>query len=499
MGEAIVTITGGQVRGVREGGVTRFLDIPYAAPPIGERRFALPQPHEPWAGVRDGCRYGATAPQRHRPFPVIDASPLIGSDDRGGVDYLTVNVWAPQVVGQGAGQDLPVMVFIHGGAFVLGSNQAAVQDGTGFARSGVVLVSINYRLGIEGFLPIPGAPPNLGLHDQIAALKWVQDNADKFGGDPANVTVFGESAGAMSIADLLSSPLAKGLFRRAIVQSGHGAMVHSAPVAQRLVKRLARRLKVAPTPAGFAGVETDRILDAIDAVHSPKARLDMREPDTGIDPAFGLSKFLPVWGDEVLPRKPIDGLRMGAGAEVDLLIGTNAEEMNLYFVPTGVRRKLAGWLARFILSKVMPRAGEVLKAYGSGAKGRHAGDCFTEALHDLVFRWPARQFAAAHAGRTHVYELEWRSPAVGGQLGACHGLELGFVFDTLASVSGPKGLAGEAPPQELADRVHRLWVDFARNGALPWPEYTVTDRQVYRLAAGAASAEPVMKADAFLS
>jgi para-nitrobenzyl esterase len=390
------------------------------------------------------------------------------------------------------------MVFIHGGAFVLGSNQAPVQDGSRFARSGVVYVSLNYRLGVEGFLPIPGAPTNLGLRDQIAGLKWVQQNARAFGGDPGNVTVFGESAGAMSIADLLSSPLPKGLFRRAIVQSGHGAMVHSIPVARRLVDKLAKLLGVSPDVAGFGKVTPDQAADVILKVHQPTTRLDMREPDTRIDPAFGLSKFLPVWGDDVLPVKPIDGLKAGAGAEVDLLIGSNAEEMNLYFVPTGVRKKIFGWLAVFGLSKTMPRARSALKAYGLYSHGRTSGDAFTEAMHDLVFRWPARQFAAAHTGRTHVYEMDWRSPACGGELGACHGVELAFVFDTLSTVTGTAGLAGETPPQELADRVHRIWVEFARDGTLPWPEYSPADPQVFDLNAGQARAEPPMKAAAFL-
>jgi para-nitrobenzyl esterase len=182
---------------------------------------------------------------------------------------------------------------------------------------------------------------------------------------------------------------------------------------------------------------------------------------------------------------------------VEVLIGTNAQEMNLYHVPTGVRGKIPGWLVKLLVGRSMPRAREALAAYGLGKPGVKAGHAMTDALSDFVFRWPARQFAAAHRGRTHLYELDWRSPACGGQLGAAHGMELPFVFDTLALTSGPRGLTGEAPPQALADHVHRLWVDYASSGALPWPEFGTT-RQVYQLEAGRTVSEPVMPAARFL-
>ena len=189
------------------------------------------------------------------------------------------------------------MVWIHGGAFTLGSKDAAVSDGAAFARSGVVCVAINYRMGIEGFLPIPGAPTNLGLRDQLSALAWVRDNIAAFGGDPANITVFGESAGAMAIADLITSPLAKGLFRRAIVQSGHGAMVRSLPVAAKLVRKVAKLLGVKPTLEGFRSATPEQAVAALETAQAPTTLLDLREAD-GRAPAFGLSKFLPVWGDD---------------------------------------------------------------------------------------------------------------------------------------------------------------------------------------------------------
>jgi para-nitrobenzyl esterase len=244
-----------------------------------------------------------------------------------------------------------------------------------------VCVAINYRVGIDGFLPIPGVPTNLGLRDMIAALRWVQDNIAAFGGDPANVTVFGESAGAMAIADLVTSPLANGLFRRAIIQSGHGAMVRDIPTAQRLVRKLARLLRIKPDVASFGSVDWERGWRAMEKVGKPLTRLDLRD-EHGYEPLFGLSRFCPVYGDDVLPEKPHEALKRGAGKHVELLIGTNAEEMNFYFVPTGVKKKLRGWLARWLLSRSHPAARETLRAYGFGQRGKRPGEAFTDAMTD---------------------------------------------------------------------------------------------------------------------
>jgi len=468
----IVASACGEVRGTRNAAAQVFLGVPYAAPPVGDLRFAAPRPHARWEGVRDAAAFGPVAPQPtpspedlERVLPGVDIAPLIGSGWIEGDDYLVANIWTPSTNGKA-----PVMVFIHGGAFTGGAGSAAVYDGTAFARRGVVLVTINYRLGIEGFLPIEGAPTNLGLRDQIAALQWVRANIAAFGGDPANVTVFGESAGAMSVANLLASPLAQGLFQRAIVQSGHGSMVRPISVAQRLTRRIAKILRIAPTADGFRSKSVAECLAAQAKVSLPTSRINLRDADKR-EPAFGLSRFLPVYGDDVLPEKPLDALANGSGADVELLIGSNTEEMNLYFVPSGVRRKIGRILSHLVVGAAEPKAGAILRAYGMGAKGKRPGDAFTEALTDLVFRLPARRFARAHQGRTHVYAFGWRSPIYENQLGACHAIELPFAFDTLATVSGSRGLAGETPPQALADTMNAIWCGFAKSGALPWPEY----------------------------
>lgn len=330
-----------------------------------------------------------------RDLPQIDAIPLMGpGDESGNGEYLRANIWAPE-----GAENASIMVWIHGGGFVVGSKDAPVSDGTAFTRSGVVYIAINYRLGTDGFLPVPGAPTNLGLRDMLFALEWVRDNATAFGGDPDNVTVFGESAGAMAIADLIASPLAKGLFRRAIVQSGHGTMVRDIGVAQRLVRKLAKLLKVTPDVAGFRSVDDAAAMDALEELAKPTA-VDLRDED-GFEPVYGINRFNPVYGDDVLPEKPIEALRRGAGDEIDLLIGTNTEEMNLFFVPSGVRDKIPGLLAWRMISRSQPRARQALKAYGLGRKGVRPGGAMARAMTDLVFRWPARQFAEAHGG-VHV-------------------------------------------------------------------------------------------------
>lgn len=484
----IIETRSGKLRGSSAHGVSVYLGIPYAAAPV---RFAVPAPREAWEGILDASERGAAAPHRVRDFPAVDVVPLIGpgSDGVDG-DYLKLNIWAPENA-----VDAPVMVWVHGGGFVVGSKDAPVSDGTEFAKSGVICVAINYRMGIDGFLPVPGVPTNLGLRDILFAMAWVQDNIAAFGGDPANVTVFGESAGGMAIADLVTSPLAKGLFKRAIVQSGHGAMVREIPIAQRLVRKLAKKLRVTPDAEGFRAVSHSAAQDAIEALAKPSA-IDLRD-GAGFEPVFGISRFVPVWGDDVLPVKPIDALRAGAGKDIQILIGSNAEEMNLYFVPTGVRRKIPGLLAWWFLGRSLPKARAALKAYGLGRKGVRPGEAMTRAMHDLVFRWPGRQFASAHKGPTWLYEMEWQSPACEGELGACHGIELPFVFKTLPCVSGPQGLAGENPPIELAERVHAIWVQFARDGSLPWPRWN-GDRLVYQLGAGETVHEPPMPASRFL-
>ena len=488
----IVKLNTGTIAGVTLQGVRVYLDVPYAAAPVGALRFQLPVPHAAWDGERDASSPGPTAPQFTRVFPVVDISPLVGNGWRKGDDFLTANIWAPDVSTVG----LPVMVFIHGGAFSVGSNSASVSDGSEFARSGVICITLNYRVGIEGFLVAPGVKPNLGIHDVLEGLRWIQRNAAAFGGDAGNVTVFGESSGAMLIGLLLASPLAKGLFRRAILQSGHASMLRPPDVAFRVTERLAEHLQISPDAAGFASKSIEECVSALEFIARPTTLVDLRGPD-GLDPTFGV-KICPSIDDGCVLASPLETLRYGAANDVDVLVGTNRDEMNLYFVPTGVRQAITGAMAVATLSASHAQAKEVLAAYGLTHDDPSAGEKFSEAIGDLMFRAPARKLALAHVGSTHMYEFDWRSPACSGELGACHGLELPFVFKTLPSCTGPTGLAGEDPPVQLAQSIHDLWIGFAKDGSLPWEEFNRQNRAVYQLAKGASIDEAPLRAESFL-
>ncbi|GAB2671670.1 carboxylesterase family protein [Saccharopolyspora gloriosae] len=466
MTDPLATTTSGRVRGRHRGGIARFDAVPYAAAPVGDLRFAAPRPAPAWDGVRDATNPGPIAPQAvGADLPDLDTAVLRGPDWDGGQDYLTVDVSTPDPGGGG----LPVLVFVHGGAFVSGTGSAPLYDGTSFARSGAVLVTVNYRLGAEGFAPI--GVTNAGLRDQLAALRWVRDNAAAFGGDPGNVTVFGQSSGAMSIADLLGSPLSAGLVDRAIVQSGHTGMTRVPAAGRRLTDALATALSIPATVDAFRGVAPERLLAAQTALSAPGQGPDLRD-EHGHDPSFGLSAFLPVHGDDVLPVPPGEAIAAGGASGVDLLVSTCRDEMSLYLAPTGAVDALTDEQAVATLAASHPDPAEALKPYGLGE--RPAGTVLTEALTDLVFRLPAREFAASHrdaGGRTHVAEFTWRSLRFDGRLGACHGLELPFVFHNLDVATGPRGLLGEAPDVELADVLHRAWVSFAATGDPGWPDH----------------------------
>src|SRR5438876_7691670 len=245
----------GVVRGRIVEGVVTFKGISYAAPPFGANRFQAPRPAEPWDGVREALSYGPTVPKPpyFPPFDVLLPEPALP-----GEDCLNLNIWTPDPGGAG----LPVMVWIHGGAFSNGSGAIPQYDGSRFARDGVVCVTINYRLGADGFLYLDDGIANLGLLDQVAALAWVQENIAAFGGDPNNVTIFGESSGGMSVATLMAMPRATGLFRRAIAQSGAGHHVISPATAQRIGQYLAEKLGVEPAREAIGTVPIKRLVQA---------------------------------------------------------------------------------------------------------------------------------------------------------------------------------------------------------------------------------------------
>lgn len=448
--EATARTAQGTVRGAVERGVAVFRGIPYAAAPVGARRFRAPEPPEPWEGVREALAFGPTAPKR--PYaPPLDR--LLPDPEVPGDEWLNLNVWTPSTEAAG----LPVLVWIHGGSLLHGSSAVPVYDGWAFARDGVVLVSVNYRLGIEGFGLFPDAPANRGLLDQLAALEWVRENIAAFGGDPDRVTVAGESAGAVSVAALLATDRAAGLFRRAVLQSGAPAAL-TPEAARGTTALIAKRLGVPATAAALAAVDPEALLAAQTQVTS------------GGNPLTGRNSFQLVVDGELLDRDPAEALRTGAASGVDLLMGTNTEEYRLWFVPSGLTERIGRLKLRLALLKFgVPNA--TARTYRANRPDATPGELLGALATDLLLRVPLNRLADARAGAegaTYVYEFGWPTPVQ--RLGACHALELGFVFDTLAHPD-TRALTGPDAPQELADAMHRAWVDFATTGDPGWPSW----------------------------
>jgi para-nitrobenzyl esterase len=458
MGPTVITRQG-TVRGRVREGVASFLGIPYAASPTGPLRFRPPAPPPAWDGIREADRFGATPPKPDypQPFNVLLPEPNIPGDD-----WLTVNVWTPDPAGAG----LPVMVWIHGGAFSNGNSAIPSYDGHAFARDGVVLVSLNYRLGVDGFALLPGVPANRGLLDQIAALEWVQDNIAAFGGDPGRVTVFGESAGAMSVTTLLSLPRAQGLFARAITQSGSVQAAADPADAALVTKELGLALGREATVASLAEVGWPELIGAQVTVRDALSA----QPDPA---RFGASivastmAFIPVVDGDLIPVPPLAAISAGAGSGVTLLTGTTTDEYRLFLVPTG----LAGLVTEEVLGGLLGLLGAdpaVAARYRANRPGASPGDLLAAVLTDQFFRLPALAVAGARAAgpaATYGYEFAWPSPVNG--LGACHSLEIPFVFGNL-SAEGAELALGPAPPAELADRMHAAWIAFAATGDPGW-------------------------------
>ena len=458
-----VTVAQGTLRGFSSGGVHAFLGVPYALPPFGERRFGAPVPVPPGDDVRDCLAYGHTPPKAPYPSPIDE---ILAEETIEGEDILNLNVWTPEL----GDARLPVLVWIHGGAFVNGSGAVATYDGSRFARDGVVCVTINYRLGPDGFLFLDGAPPNRGLLDQIAALEWVRDNIAAFGGDPDKVTIAGESAGAMSATTLLASPRAEGLFRAVISQSGAGNHVHSAAVGRKVMEGLAEHLKIAPTREAFAAVPNVDLYTA--QFHFSRYIAAHRDVPRWEELTVNSMPFEPTIDGDLVPGVPLERIRAGAGADVALLTGTNKDEMTLFLVPTG----LIGVMNEpmfFGLATMYQLPPKGTQVYRDARPDAQAGLLFIEVATDWFFRIPALRVAEARAdgpAPSYVYQFDWETPSWNGRLGATHALEVPFVFDAL-DAPGVAPLVGPEPPQALADEMHRAWVQFVTSGDPGWPVY----------------------------
>ncbi|MGC9380637.1 carboxylesterase/lipase family protein [Streptomyces sp. MH13] len=449
----VVSTPYGAVRGRYEHGVAVFRGIPYVAPPFGPRRFRPPVPPEPWDGVRDAGSFGPTAPKP----PYSEAFAQYLSDPEiPGDDCLNLNVWTPE---PGPGARLPVLVWLHGGALTRGSSAVPVYDGRTFARDGLVCVSINYRLGIEGYGLFPDAPANAGLRDQLAALEWVRESIAAFGGDPGRVTVAGQSAGAISAGALLAAPQAQGLYRRAVLQSG-APEASDRDKVRRMVRRMASRLRIPATAEAFAAVDRDQLL---------RAQADVGRFSSPVlgGPAFGI-----VVDGDVVPRDPLEALVEGRAAlGTGLMMGWTRDEYRLWLVPGGLLERVDR-LGAVALAGARARChcgNEVVRGY----RAMHAGAAETvgQLVTDHLLRMPMHRLADARPGSSYVYEFAWPSHLP--DLGACHALELGFVFDS-GDTPDSRRLAGEGAPQELADEMHGAWVRFAESGDPGWAAWDAT-------------------------
>lgn len=466
-----VDTTAGTVRGVDHRSHLSFLGIPFAAPPVGALRFCPPQAAVPWAGVRAADRPGPWAPQNET---LVAAR--VGGEDRGhDEDCLTLNVWTPAV----DTARRPVMVWVHGGGFETGSGAGFLYQGAHLAAHDVVVVTINYRLGVLGFAAgealrddESGAAGNWGLLDQVAALRWVRDNIASFGGDPDNVTLFGESAGSMSVTALCGMPAAAGLFRRAVGQSG-APTAGTFETSERSGHALLTELGLAGDPRGLAAlrdVPIDRLL-AAQAQVSATHRITQGLP------------FSPTVDHGVLPRPPIAAIRAGAARHVEVIVGTNRDEVTLFAIGDRAAFTLDDARLRRRMGRVLgEHADEAIEVYAKARTVR--GEAATPTalwfaiLTDLVFRVPVLRFAeaqAAHQANTFSYLFAWTSPVLGGILGSPHALEIPFVFGTLDQPPFNSFTGADQDPAagELSTAMMQRWTSFARTGQpdATWPGY----------------------------
>jgi len=467
----VVQTSLGTLRGQSRDTGAVFGAIPYAAAPVGAQRYRAPAPAPRWDGVREAAALGRPLPQPERTLPGIFSEPLLGwREDRD--PELTLNVWTPDPGAHG----LPVLVWLHGGAFIAGSPQ--LYDGSAWMRDGIVLVTVGYRLGIEGFVHFAGGDTNVALRDQLAALEWVQEEIAAFGGDPGRVCLAGQSAGAMSLGWLLGSERSAGLFQRAISMSGGVELTYSPEQAARIATTVAERAGAEPTAAAMSRIPVAKVIDVQESIAPGEIELDTPEDR---DPTGGMLWVAPVRDGDVVAEDPLAAV--GRGATVDLLIGDTSEEGLLYLagVP-GFDEFPAEALAAFV-ARLSPEPESLLARLRSSEPDAAPGKLAAQAITAVAFHAPTRALRERHASlgdrRTYGYRFAWRSGALGGRLGSAHAIDVPFVFDAMQDprYSGADdrilGVAGG--PQELADRMHGAWVRFVTDGEPGWAEHPAVE------------------------
>lgn len=466
----VAKTTTGPVQGREKEGVLLFAGIPYAAPPVDGLRFRAAVPHPAWTDVRPALKFGAAAPQVAT-GGLTDAAPA-----RWDEDCLTLNISTPAV----DNGDRPVLVWIHGGGYRTGQGGIPWYNGSRFAANGdIVVVSINYRLGALGFTDLSRFGEEYstsgvnGILDQITALTWVRDNIGQFGGDPAKVTIAGESAGGFAVSTLLGCPRAQGLFRAVIAQSG--AAHHTLPNAA--------GEKVADLLLEALGVDDAISVDAVDVDTILKAQQTVSDKLEG--PAGALTKlgvavsaFYPVVGNVILPESPFTAIQSGASADIPVLIGSNRHETTLWGYGDVDDAKLDRMVANFGAEKP-------LAAYRSQRAAATPQELMIALTTDHMFRIPAIRLVEArepHGGQSWMYWFCWESRSFGGNLKATHALEIPFAFDNLDR-AGVDVFVGEGPiPQAVADDMHDAWTNFIRDGNPGWAPYTSMSRATMRFA-----------------
>jgi para-nitrobenzyl esterase len=486
MSQQIVVETNcGKIRGFVANDINVFKGIPYAESPEGDGRFAPPRRLKPWTGVRDAFEFGNRAMQDDNAFALPPAllKLFVGREmPPMSENCLVLNVWTPAV---NDGRKRPVMFWCHGGAFISGSGDSPWYDGTNLCRKGdVVVVTINHRLGAFGYLHLGefggeefAASGNAGMLDIVAALEWVRDNIAAFGGDAGNVTIFGESGGGAKVSVLMAMPAAHGLFHKAIIQSGPAVQMASRDDASETARQLLAELELDPGKVSeLRRVPAPELARAQAAVLKKVSMMSFANRRR--------VGFNPVVDGKHLPGGPFAPAAPAISANVPLMIGTNKDEMTLFF-------RLAPWLdgldeaamRQRVQMFVGEQASRIIEPYRRARPNDSMRDLVLTIATDHAMRMPslvtADRKVGQHAAPVFVYMFTWETPVLDGKLKSPHALEIPFVFDTVNS----SGLTGDSPTRfALAEKMSRTWLAFARSGnpnheGIPnWPPYSTERR-----------------------